>query len=121
MYSVDEMKKAVVDMAKLLNAGSKLANGQGALSAVWDAVPLVKDVLTLNMDELKKEISEVDPSERVQLEEAFKGALSLVNQDVQAKIVGAVSSIEEGFAIVAEGVDVVQRAVAYVLKLKSML
>ena len=103
MAGIDNLKSSSVAVAKCLNVASKVLNKQG----LWHLLELQEPISVLSkvdLASLKAEILDLQDSERKEVEDAFKGALDLVNKDVQVKIGAAFGLVEEAVAFVESAV-----------------
>lgn len=114
-----DLTKDAQDVALLLNALSKIVNHQGLLPALWASIAPVEDLLASDFSAVKAAIQ--DPAQRQQAETAFKASLSLVNQDVQAKLVALDDCLEQAISIVEDAVGEVKRTVDFINQLKVKL
>lgn len=119
-FGIEELKKAVVDVADIINVVDKVLN-KGGLMALLGLVSPINALKALNLPVLKQEISELDGEERVAVEAAFKAQLKLAKPDVQAKVEGGISHIEEAIVLVNKAIDLVNEGKSLVEKVKVFL
>ena len=113
VHGVVEISKVLEVMVEGLNVASKISHKGGVLAALA-LVDELSGLGSLNLDELKKEVSELDAADAKALEALVQGKLNLVNKVVEAKIKAAP-------ALVLEVLSVAQDVLAAVGKVKAFI
>jgi flagellar assembly factor FliW len=118
-YGVENLKKMAAASAKIVSIGSRVYHGNYlALFGVLEPINVFKSVDFSVVDE---ELSDLEAVERKEVQGEFVANLSMINPEVQAKIVAGTDFVEEAIALVGEGVGVVNKGVAFVNRLKQFV
>lgn len=107
-YGVLELKESVVLVAKTLNMLSGLVH-KNILSLLQ--VPNLYIALKgIDFDLLKKEISDLEVSEKDSVFMSFSMALDLQNKDVQNKILATADAIEQALDSIKEILEIIYKS-----------
>lgn len=116
-FGIEELKKSVVCVAEVVNVVDKLLN-KGGLGVLFGLITPINVLKALNLEQLKKEISELDEAERHEVQAAFKAQLKLVKPDVQAKIEGGIGHVEKAIGLVNKGIGLFNEGKGFVEEVK---
>lgn len=117
-FGVEEAKKIVVSLASVINVGAKLLKGN--VLALFDLVPVLSVLKTVNLEQFKKEILELDKPERDGLDVAFVMALKIDDQVALQKIIEGANGVNDAVDVVNEGLLVVESGKAVVVRAKDV-
>jgi len=109
MNPLDVLKNDAVLLAHILNALSNAVGG--GLGGAWSALQALLSLRDIDLNAFKSSYKDlVNDLDRVQVEEAFKNALQLKNEALQAKLLQSVDVIEEGVSTIEQGLTVYAQA-----------
>lgn len=119
MFGVENLKKLVVSVAEALNIVVKVLKGN--FLALFGLAQVLLSLKAVDFAAVLKELGDLQPAERADVEAAFTGALDLGNPDLQAKVVAGVGYLEEAVGVVGEAVNLGTKAYDLVLRVKKFL
>lgn len=118
-YGVEEAKKVAQALANLVNIGTSLLH-KNYLSLFGLLGPF-NVISSLNLQELKNEILELDSDERLSVEQAFDNALNLDDKALQQKIIDSVDALNSALDLASSALKTIDDLKSLVLRFKSIL
>jgi len=107
-FGIEQIKKILFAAVESVNVASKVLHKEG-IFVVFQLSDELMALSTVDLEALKKEISELDKADRDTIRDALKAKLVLVNPGIEQKIEGGVDLVEEGVQIVEQVIGLVSK------------
>lgn len=106
LVGVEKSKAAVVSVAKIASLVSQCLHGGGWLLALMPLLSEAKDLGATDLRAVKAEVLDLSKPESVELKQAFKDNLKLINSSVEVKVEDAIDLVSDVADLVADAVNV---------------
>ncbi len=119
MYGVAESKKIAEQLAKVINTGYRIFKGN--YFAGLELIGPINALRSVNLQDFKNEIGELDVWDRKVVELGFTDALDIADKALAEKLTQSVSLIEEAIELVDGSLKVIDSAREIVSKFRKLL
>jgi len=110
-YGIKNILPLLMFAAEIGNIGDQIGRtkGMARYMLITGLLDEVAAMGSIDFEMIKKELMELDASERIELEEALKKKLDLVNDSLEAFIEDGIGIVEDAYSLITRSIELVNK------------